>query len=119
MTLLVAVRGADGLVLASDSRGTFGDPNQTTAQNDSQQKAHILSPHVAVTNAGLGEVAALLVHEAKATIAAAQMDGVTAVMGQLRETCRSRYEEWFLLVPAMQPPAMVACKSRLDPVSIL
>ena len=64
MTLLVvAIQGQDGLVLASDSRGTFGDPNSVTAQNDSQQKAHILSEHVAVTTSGNGEVAALLVHE--------------------------------------------------------
>jgi hypothetical protein len=46
MTLLVALKGTDGLALAADSRGTFGDPRGVTAQNDSQQKAHILAPHV-------------------------------------------------------------------------
>jgi hypothetical protein len=60
MTLLVALKGKDGLVLAADSRGTFGDPRGITAQNDNQQKAHILSPHVAVLAAGSGEVGALI-----------------------------------------------------------
>jgi hypothetical protein len=73
-------------VLAADSRGTFGDPNSVTAQNDSQQKAHILSPHVAVTAAGHGEVGALLIHEAKNAISQGSMDGVTAVMPQVWET---------------------------------
>ena len=36
------------------------------------------------------------------------MDGVTAVMEQLRATCRTKYEEWFPLVEAIQPPALAA-----------
>lgn len=88
MTLLVALRGADGIVLAADSRGTFGDPSQTTAQNDSQQKAHILSAHAAVLTAGAGEVGAMLVQEARALVDSGSLDGVTLVMEKLRETCR-------------------------------
>ena len=65
MTLLVALVGSDGLVLAADSRGTFGDPRGITAQNDAQQKAHILAPHAAVLIAGAGEVGSLLIHEAR------------------------------------------------------
>lgn len=36
MTLLIALKGKDGLVMASDNRGTFGDPRGVTAQNDAQ-----------------------------------------------------------------------------------
>ena len=64
MTLLVALKGQDGLVLAADSRGTFGDPRGVTAQNDSQQKAHILSKHVAALQAGASEVGALIIQHA-------------------------------------------------------
>lgn len=56
MTLLVALKGQDGLALAADSRGTFGDPRGVTAQNDSQKKAHVLAPHVALLQAGAGEL---------------------------------------------------------------
>ncbi len=56
MTLLVALKGSDGLALAADSRGTFGDPRGITAQNDTMEKAFIVSPHVAVLLAGAGEL---------------------------------------------------------------
>jgi 20S proteasome alpha/beta subunit len=107
VTLLVALTGRDGLVLAADSRGTFGDPSQTTAQNDSMQKAHVLSKHVAALFAGTGEVGALLAEEAKTAVGGSSMDGVTGVMESLRVTCRQKYNEWFEAVPAMQPPALL------------
>ncbi|MGH2635752.1 MAG: hypothetical protein ACRDHU_06380 [Actinomycetota bacterium] len=105
MTLLVALKGQDGLVLAADSRGTFGDPSATTAQNDSMQKAHVLAPHVGALSAGAGEVASLLILEA--TQAIGVMDGVTPVMEHLRSTARNKYGEWFPSVPAIQPPALL------------
>ena len=105
MTLLVALRGQDGLVLAADSRGTFGDPSSTTAQNDSMQKAHIVAPHVAALTAGAGEVASLLILEATKSIGS--IDGVTPVMEHLRETARAKYDEWFPTVAAIQPPALL------------
>ena len=70
MTLLVALKGKDGLALAADSRGTFGDPRGVTAQNDSQEKAHILAPHVAALLAGSGEVGVLIVREVAHKLAA-------------------------------------------------
>src|SRR5712691_7703618 len=99
MTLLVALKGRDGLVLAADSRGTFGDPRGVTAQNDSQQKAHILSKHVAVLAAGAGEVGALIIQHTRERVAAEGIDGVTPVLNALRETARNNYNEWFPSVP--------------------
>lgn len=106
MTLLVALAGTDGLALAADSRGTFGDPRGITAQNDSQQKAHILAPHVAVLIAGAGELGSLLIAQVVAEIQQQGLDGVTPVMDFLRNHCRTRYNEWFPTVPAMQAPAL-------------
>jgi len=108
MTLLVSLRGTDGLVLAADSRGTFGDPRGVTAQNDAQQKAHILSPHVAVLAAGSGELGALVIKNVKEQVAAGGIDGVTPVMNVLRDSVRTSYNEWFQSVPPMVPPAMAA-----------
>jgi 20S proteasome alpha/beta subunit len=105
VTLLVALRGDDGLVLAADSRGTFGDPSATTAQNDSMQKAHVLAPHVAALSAGSGEVASLLILEATKSVGV--LDGVTPVMEHLRATARAKYNEWFPTVAAIQPPALL------------
>ena len=134
MTLLVALRGSDGLVLAADSRGTFGDPRGVTAQNDSQQKAHVLAKHVAALQAGAGELGTNVVGRTREVLdgkmsisqqpalglpgAVAQppilqtgvlntptvSDGVTPVMGVLRDVSRASYHEWFPSVPAVPAP---------------
>ncbi len=107
MTLLVALTGLDGLVLAADSRGTFGDPRGITAQNDAQQKAHIVSDHTAVLIAGAGEVGSLVISEARQLIRQQGIDGVTNVTNMLRNHVRQRYQEWFPTVPAVVPQALV------------
>jgi hypothetical protein len=68
VTLLVALKGSDGLVLAADSRGTFGDPRGTTAQNDSQLKAHVLRPHVGLLMAGAGELGTSLLRQGESSL---------------------------------------------------
>jgi 20S proteasome alpha/beta subunit len=107
MTLLVALRGKDGLAPAADSRGTFGDPRQVTAQNDAQQKAHILSPHVAVLAAGSGEVGALVINLVKSKLADLKVDGASPVLNVLRDTVREQYQKWFPSVPPIQPLPLI------------
>jgi 20S proteasome alpha/beta subunit len=107
MSLLVALKGNDGLVLAADSRGTFGDPRGVTAQNDNQKKAHILSPHVAVLAAGAAEVGALVIDMVKNKTASAGIDGATPVLEVLRSTVREQYNSWFPTVPAVVPIPLI------------
>jgi 20S proteasome alpha/beta subunit len=108
VTLLVALKGEDGLVLAADSRGTFGDPRGITAQNDSQQKANILAPHVAVLQAGVGEIGTLIVKEVVGLVEAQNLDGVTPAMNLLRERARQNYQDWFPSLDAIPAPQLVA-----------
>jgi 20S proteasome alpha/beta subunit len=103
VTLLVALKGKDGLVLAADSRGTFGDPRGVTAQNDNQKKAHILSPHVAVLTAGSGEVGALIIDMVRNKVAEQKIDGASQVPEVLRNIVREQYNNWFPTVPPIQP----------------
>jgi 20S proteasome alpha/beta subunit len=107
MTLLVALKGSNGMVLASDSRGTFGDPRGVTAQNDAQQKAHILSPHVGVLVAGAGEVGALVIDLVKQTVTAQGADGASQVLEILRSTARTQYQTWFSSIPPIQSPVLI------------
>ena len=107
MTLLVALKGKDGLALAADSRGTFGDPRGVTAQNDSQEKAHILAPHVAVLFAGSGEVGSLIVRQVAELVTQQVLDGVTPVMELLRKTARENYAAWFPSLPPIPAPQSV------------
>lgn len=106
MTLLVGLRGKDGIVAASDSRGTFGDPRGVTAQNDSQQKVHLVSDHAAVLMAGAGELGTQLITEITKTARERQIDGVSQIMELVRQTAKQRYAEWFPHLPPMVVPGM-------------
>lgn len=105
MTLLVALKGTDGLVLAADSRGTFGDPRGVTAQNDSQKKAHILSTHAALLMSGAAELGSnVLLRYARGD----SPDGVTAVMEAFRAVARQSYAEWLPHMPPAVPQGVPA-----------
>lgn len=62
MTLVVAIKAVDGIVLAGDSRGTIGDPRGLTAINDTQKKVHQLGRY-GLAFAGAGDMAAALLDE--------------------------------------------------------
>lgn len=106
MTLLVGLRGRDGIVAACDSRGTFGDPRGVTAQNDSQQKGHLVADHVAVMIAGAGELGTQLIAEITKSAREASLDGATQIMELVRKTARTRYAEWFPHLPPAVIPGM-------------
>jgi 20S proteasome alpha/beta subunit len=93
VTLLVALRGNDGIVVAADSRGTFGDPRAVTAQNDAQKKLYRASRHAAILTAGSGELGATIMAEALTLIQ--ETDGVSAVLDKTRTLVRTKYGEWF------------------------
>ena len=95
MTLLVCVHGSDGLVLATDSRGTFGDPRSVTAQNDNQKKLFRVNDNVGVMTAGAGELAANLMREVQPQLDASLDKGVTAIMSALRVGTIRLYDQWF------------------------
>lgn len=95
MTLLVCLRGSDGLVFATDSRGTFGDPRGTTAQNDTQKKLFHVNRHTVVLTAGSGELGANLMREAQPSLDQLPAKSATATMGALRAFAMQKYGEWF------------------------
>jgi 20S proteasome alpha/beta subunit len=93
MTLIVGIRAVDGIVLASDSRGTFGDPRGATAQNDSMKKLYVLRDRVAMGMAGAGEIGAALLTEIHAATKAS--DSATSAMHAVNKTLRQKYAEMF------------------------
>ena len=104
MTLLVSLRGKDGIVAAADSRGTFGDPRGVTAQNDSQQKLHLVSAHASVSLAGSGELGTMLLTEIGERATKEKRDGATSITELVRVTARQRYGEWFPHLPPAAAP---------------
>lgn len=97
MTLNLILKGKDGMVLASDSRGTFGDPRAVTAQNDNMKKLYALSKYVGVVLAGSGELGATIMNEIQERIQGANppIEGVTPVMHLVQEILKKRFNEWF------------------------
>jgi len=83
------------MVLASDSRGTFGDPRGVTAQNDNQKKSYGLSKYVGVLMAGSGELGAMIMNEIATDVKNRNLEGVTPIMNAAREILKRRYGEWF------------------------
>ena len=86
MTLCVCLKGKDGIALASHSRGIFGDPRGVTAQDDSQEKAYVLSNQAGLLAAGCGEAGAHLVTELIREVSAKELDGATPVTELAGET---------------------------------
>src|SRR5580704_7640433 len=94
MSLLVCFLGIDGLVLATDSRGTFGDPRGVTAQNDLIKKLYIANNRVGVLVAGAGDLGS--------TVMSGFLDlpdtpslGVTELTMALHQHARKQFGEWF------------------------
>jgi hypothetical protein len=104
MTLCVCIKGKKGMVLASDSRGTFGDPRAVTAQNDNMRKLYLVSKYVGVILAGSGELGAMVMNEISEKIRSSKIEGVTPIMGEIRKVLIQRYQEWLAGYQIMSVP---------------
>lgn len=108
MTLTVCLKGKDGMVLASDSRGTFGDPRRVTAQNDNMKKLYAVSKYVGVLLSGSGELGAMIMEGIPDKLKSDKVEGVTPVMSFLRKHLMKQYGDWFrgfLIRPVANSPA--------------
>lgn len=104
MTLIVSLRGKNGLVLSADSRGTIGDPRSLTAINDDQIKLFRLSKYCGVGISGSSEFAAKVLDELKNEIN--DSDLADAVLKTTREVARRLYDDWFEKFPLEKRPSM-------------
>ena len=110
------------MVLASDSRGTFGDPRGITAQNDNMKKVYAVSKYVGVILAGSGELGATIINEIVTKTKEQNLEGVTPVMNAAREILKKRFDEWFARfslqpipnIPAPVRPTLVAIIGGYD-----
>src|ERR1700688_1617455 len=93
MTLIVAIKAQDGIVLAGDSRGTIGDPRGLTAINDTQQKVHQLGNH-GIAFAGSSEMAAALFDQYRKRGLGRQTD-VDQVATEIAKVSADIFAEWF------------------------
>src|SRR3974390_52622 len=95
MTLIVCAKAQDGLALTSDSRGTFGDPQNLTAQNDNMKKVFKLSSHSVLLMSGAAEIGASIIHDITKEVKDKNLVGVTDVADHAKTKFKAKYEEWF------------------------
>lgn len=104
MSLAIAIQTKDGIAIASDSRGTFGDPRGVTGANDTIQKVYGLSRYTAMAVAGANEIGATLLDQLIPTIKEKNFEGIDAILDSTWKFFRDKYEEWFRPLPAMPSP---------------
>mgnify|MGYP001050156755 CR=1 FL=1 len=115
MTLILCLKGKDGMVLASDSRGTFGDPRGVTAQNDTQKKVYRLSKFSGMLIAGSGEIGAMVFSVLVDNMRQKQEAGVTEIMEIARKALKEKFDEWFSPKRfQLQPNPAIPVPSRPD-----
>jgi hypothetical protein len=109
MSLLVCLLGTDGLVLATDSRGTFGDPRGVTAQNDLIKKLYLANERVGILVAGAGDLGSTVMSGFLALPDTPSL-GITELTMALHRYAREQFKQWFELFtirPAVSDPRPV------------
>jgi 20S proteasome alpha/beta subunit len=100
VTLAVAIKATDAIVMASDSRGTIGDPRGLTAVNDTQQKVFQFGA-CGLAIAGAAEMALAILDEfGKAGVKPANVDAGVASFALAATMC----EGWYRGIPPGQRP---------------
>lgn len=103
MTLTITLAVNEGMIFATDSRGTIGDPRGLTAQNDSIKKLYKITDKAVLQVSGANETGALVIEEIEAWCNSQQTQPtVTQIMTQLRSILKARYNDWFATIPAFQ-----------------
>lgn len=95
MSLAVAIEASDGIVLAADSRATFGDPRGMTAVNDTVQKIYRLSPRTVIALVGQAETGASLIQNITAGLAAQPSANVDQAAESIRTLGNQFFGQWF------------------------
>lgn len=106
MTLTVALRGRDGLVIAADSRGTIGDPRGLTAVNDSYTKILKLSDYCGIAIAGASELAAKVVDELEVVLGRKKLRFADEILDETRKLVRMCYDDWFAKFALQDRPSL-------------
>ena len=105
MSLVIAMKAADGIVMAADTRGTIGDPRALTAINDNYQKIFSLG-RCGIGFAGTAEMGNTLLDELRKKGLDDFKDIDTAV-GAILPEITNCFNNWFQSIPPANRPAVL------------
>ena len=106
MTLVVALQASDGIVLAGDNRGTFGDPRGFMAVSDVRKKIFGLSHYCGVGIAGPPDIASNLLKNMEQQLKSKNLVFADDVTLFLRDSFRAQYNDWFQQFKIQERPLM-------------
>jgi ATP-dependent protease HslVU (ClpYQ) peptidase subunit len=95
MTLIAALQGQDGLVLASDSRGTIGDPRGLTAISDVHKKIFPMCKYCGIAVAGTSELANNLLNGLFEIIKKESVEDIKDILNKTYDYSKKEYSKWF------------------------
>jgi len=104
MSLAIAIQTKEGIAIASDSRGTFGDPRGITGANDTIQKVYGLTRYTAMAIAGANEIGATLLDRLIPQVKDRGLEGIDDIVQATHQLFRNQYNEWFPNLPSMPSP---------------
>lgn len=119
MSLAVAIESANGIVLAADSRATFGDPRGMTAVNDTVQKIFKPSSRTALAMVGAAEIGAAIMQVIAVGLAGQPDANVDMVAETIRTLGTQHFSQWFGPPQFVLGPAGGAFSPRPDVVFVL
>lgn len=106
MTLVLALQASDGIVLASDNRGSFGDPRGFMVINDMRRKVFRLGDQCGLGTSGPPDLASSLLEDLEQQVASRKAVHVNEVTAVARDHFRTQYNEWFRDFPIEKRPVM-------------
>ncbi len=95
MTLIAALEGPEGIVMAADSRGTIGDPRGLTAINDVQRKLFRLTNYAGITVSGSSELAARLIDTLSVGLPSIDAENIDEILNHSTEVMKREFTGWF------------------------
>jgi 20S proteasome alpha/beta subunit len=106
MTLVLALQASDGVVLAGDNRGTFGDPRGFMAISDMRKKVFPLTQYCGTGVSGPPDLASTLLKYLRQQLTSQNASFIDEVVPISREVFRAQYNEWFQQFPMEKRPVM-------------
>jgi len=104
MTLIACLKASTAIILASDSRGTIGDPRGLTAINDTQKKIWPIGKH-GLGLAGASEMGATLLDELKGEVSGD--DDIGIAKDKIVDKCMGLFDHWFRNTQPAQRPVVL------------
>lgn len=106
MSLVIAMKAVDGIVMAADTRGTIGDPRGLTAINDNYQKIFSLG-HCGIGFAGTAEMGNTLLDELHKK-GLDNFKDIDSALGAIHPEVTNCFNVWFQSIPpANRTPVLI------------